>query len=363
MTKISIITPCYNVAQYVTTTLDSVLRQRACLEFEIICVDDGSTDDTRKVLNAYVQDHCIDIVERDEQVLAIGDEDSPENCLKHIVTGIVPNHGRVCVVQQYNTGVSGARNTALTLAQGDWVFFLDGDDILSPYAFEEIHKCIQKYPLADVIFGEYVAYGDGDLPLWKERRDEVAYLDVSTELPDWLFMACFQRTVFRRNKVSDIAFQGISCSEEMPYVLKALLRVQGVIVSPSTLYGYRWVSGSMSHRGISFKLCNDYFDATRCMTKLMASGEKSFSRGFVRGLINRWTEVQAHNINLLSDCQERMAARAYWLENLPKILRYSSYCSWWQLVVVTLVRTFPYFPVIWLLCLVPYGLKRSGFHR
>lgn len=90
--KFSIIIPVYNVAQYLPKCLDSVLAQ-TCADFEAVCVNDGSTDNSLEILEEYQK------------------KDS-----------------RIKVVSQQNGGLSVARNTGLSHAHGDYVFFLDSDD-------------------------------------------------------------------------------------------------------------------------------------------------------------------------------------------------------------------------------------------
>lgn len=96
--KFSIIIPIFNVAQYLPKCLDSVLAQ-TCADFEAVCVNDGSTDNSLEILEEY-------------------QEKDP----------------RIKVVSQANGGLSAARNVGLLHAQGDYVFFLDSDDWIEPDA-------------------------------------------------------------------------------------------------------------------------------------------------------------------------------------------------------------------------------------
>lgn len=97
-TELSVVIPCYNVAAYIRDALDSVLSQ-GISSFEIICVDDGSTDDTCKVIGQWQTDH-------------------PEvNCR---------------LEKQLNSGACAARNKGLEISKGAFIQFLDADDILLP---------------------------------------------------------------------------------------------------------------------------------------------------------------------------------------------------------------------------------------
>jgi glycosyltransferase involved in cell wall biosynthesis len=104
MLKVSVIIPAYNYANYIAAALDSVLQQTYPAH-EIIVVDDGSTDDTAKVLSTY--------------------ED------------------RVRVVRKKNAGVAAARNTGMEMATGDLLAFLDADDLWLPRKLERQVQCFE----------------------------------------------------------------------------------------------------------------------------------------------------------------------------------------------------------------------------
>lgn len=107
---ISVIVPAYNASPYIQETLDSILNQ-TFQEFEIIVVDDGSTDDTVEIVNRYAS------------------KDS-----------------RIRLVQQKNEGSSKARNTGIALAKYDWIAPVDSDDVLLPQRFEKQLAAAKKYP-------------------------------------------------------------------------------------------------------------------------------------------------------------------------------------------------------------------------
>ena len=92
--KLSVIIPCYNAQKYLPACLDSLLSQ-SMRDFEAILIDDGSKDDTARVAMQYAS-----------------------------------ADGRIRVIQQQNTGVSAARNAGLAVAKGEWVLFVDADDLL-----------------------------------------------------------------------------------------------------------------------------------------------------------------------------------------------------------------------------------------
>ena len=89
MPKISIIIPCYNAEKYINQTLDSVLAQ-TFKDFEVICINDGSTDNTANVLQKYAT-----------------------------------SNKQIKVINQANCGVSKTRNNAFAHATGKYIYYMD----------------------------------------------------------------------------------------------------------------------------------------------------------------------------------------------------------------------------------------------
>jgi len=116
--KISIIIPCYNAEKYVSKCLDSLLEQ-TYQDFEVICVNDVSSDDTLSILQRYAEkDSRIHIIEEPE-----------------------------------NRGVSVARNDGLDAAKGEYILFCDPDDYYELDALEEFQKAMEKSQ-ADAVCSE-----------------------------------------------------------------------------------------------------------------------------------------------------------------------------------------------------------------
>lgn len=127
--KISIVVPVYNVEQYIRECFDSIAAQTYGGEIECIFVDDCG------------QDHSVEILEK----------------------LIADYHGEIdfsLVHHEHNKGLSGARNTGISRAAGDYLYFLDSDDTITPDCIEKLVALAMKYPGVEVVQGSAMANTD-----------------------------------------------------------------------------------------------------------------------------------------------------------------------------------------------------------
>jgi glycosyltransferase involved in cell wall biosynthesis len=135
--SISLVIPTYNRAHYLGETIDSVLSQQF-QDFELIVVDDGSTDATQEVVSRY----------------------GP----------------RVRFLRQENRGPSSARNLGVFYSRGDWISFQDSDDLSLPNHLETLYSCVKQRPGLGMVFANGVYLGgpvhgrETIIPATKSRR-------------------------------------------------------------------------------------------------------------------------------------------------------------------------------------------------
>ena len=122
---ISIIIPIYNVEEYIIECLESIYNQ-TYKNIEVILVDDCGSDNSMNIVKEYL---------------------TPE---KHSFTKIIQH--------QQNKGLSAARNTGIKHATGDYIYFIDSDDFITPNCIESFYNLIQKYNNPEIIFGSATFY-------------------------------------------------------------------------------------------------------------------------------------------------------------------------------------------------------------
>lgn len=110
--EISIVLPVYNVEKYLVRCLDTILDQTFKLDYEVICVDDGSTDNSGKILDKYAK-----------------------------------KNPKIKVIHQENLGLSEARNTGLKHVKGKYTMFIDSDDFIAKNALEGLYNFAEKKEL------------------------------------------------------------------------------------------------------------------------------------------------------------------------------------------------------------------------
>lgn len=132
--SISVIIPAYNASKSIIEAIESVISQTYKTNYEIIIINDGSTDNTPELVTKYSDIH---------------------------------NYTNIKLITQKNKGVAAARNTGMKNATNKWIAFLDSDDRWLPTKIEEQIKCIQNNPNIDFIGTEKL--GHTTRILWKTK--------------------------------------------------------------------------------------------------------------------------------------------------------------------------------------------------
>lgn len=211
MMKISIIIPVYNAARTIRRAIASIDTKH---DFEVICINDGSTDATQDVLTTLQKEY------------------------KHIQ-----------VFEQENKGAAASRNVGLNYVTGDVFMFLDADDIFLPDRIDLMANYYQKDSNVDIVIGQIGRGVDGE---WQPvpthevmRKDMKVNLAQSPEIMQSigpgakLFNADFKSLRFDE----DIVF-----CEEHSFIIQAYRKAKDIQVLSEIVYGYNEVEGSVTQR-------------------------------------------------------------------------------------------------------------------
>lgn len=213
---ISVIIPIYNVEQYLTRCIDSVLRQKA-VSIEIILVDDGSTDSSGKI--------CDDYVSKNKNV----------KCL-HI----------------RNSGPSTAKNVGYDLALGNYIAFIDSDDEIKQDMFSVMLKSGYQHN-ADIVCCNYIQVDENNNISHTEHTGQEYVLNQDEALKailikDKIYSQCwtkiYKREMLESNHIRNT--EGLKTEEDFIYNIQAFACSQKVCVVDKPLYIYTHRDKSLS---------------------------------------------------------------------------------------------------------------------
>ena len=211
---ISVILPVYNVEPYLRESLDSDLAQTFS-DWEVICIDDGSTDGCGVILEEYAR--------RD---------------------------GRIRVLRQPNAGQSSARNAGLNAAVGDYVAFLDADDRFAPDFCESLLNEARDTD-ADMTTCFFRLFGDASV--WRVPRplDEARVLERDADqiglyarLGTYVWTTLWRRDFLENNRLRFLA--DAIPYEDTPFTFLGAARAKRICVVGRALYDYRIRTDSSS---------------------------------------------------------------------------------------------------------------------
>lgn len=239
--KISVIVPIYNTGKYLAACMNSLLKQ-TFQDTELICVDDGSTDNSLQILREF----------------AAAD-------------------GRIRVIEQTNKGVGAARNAGIALAQGKYLLFVDSDDLLLPEALEYLweESC---YHEADILYFDAEAVFE-DKTMAERHSGYGAYYKRSSKYEtvvsgeklfskmlkagDWRMSPCLQ--FIRRDFLCDSGvrfFEGI-IHEDNLFSAQLILKARRAAHRSKALYIRTVHAGSTMTRPETEKNLKGYFVCLR----------------------------------------------------------------------------------------------------
>lgn len=267
--KVSVIIPCFNVEDYLRECLGRTINQ-TLKEIEIICIDDGSTDNSLKILEEYAA------------------KDS-----------------RFVIISRENKGVGYSRNEGICIAKGEFISFMDPDDYYSSETvLEKLYTSAKKHNVA-VCGGSLIVKNE-------DRQVEIKYKDKYNYFPDdkvisykdYQYDYGFQKWIYNRLMLreNEIYFPNYRRFQDPPFMIKAMVSADKLFVISDYVYTYRWAHKAVNwtEEKIYHLLCglrddlqmavehklNDLFALTLMRIK------KDYKQVITQGASDRISEIQ-----------------------------------------------------------------------
>lgn len=218
---VSIIIPIYNVEKYLSACLDSIIGQ-TYKELEIILVNDGSTDNCPQV--------CEEYTAKDK---------------------------RIKVIHKENGGLSDARNAGFEIATGEFISFVDSDDLISPDFCEKLINALLSND-ADIAECGFLKFENPeDIKQFKNSESQKSeVMDTETALRCLMEIseaAVVWNKIYRKEVIDNLRFPVRKINEDEYWTYKVFGNTRKIIKIPDTMYYYRQQQGSIMGQNYSLK--------------------------------------------------------------------------------------------------------------
>lgn len=210
--KLSIIIPVYNVEKYVETCVESIYRQNLDVDdFEVILINDGSTD------------HSLEIIQ-----------------------GLAEKHHNIIVISQENKGLSTTRNNGIKVARGKFIQFIDSDDVLISGTLNQLLNIAIKYNL-DILKGDYIKANNEEIKVginYENNREiicnlkdgEHGFIEDNDAMCCYVWLHLFKKEFINSNS---LFFLDDKYFEDVAYTTESYLRAKRFMAIPLIYYIYR----------------------------------------------------------------------------------------------------------------------------
>ena len=224
MSEISVIIPVYNVENYLNQCLDSICNQ-TFRDIEIICVNDGSTDNSLDILNDY---------EKKDK--------------------------RVKIISQTNRGLGASRNIGLNNSTGNYILFIDSDDYIELDTLEKLYNNAISND-SDIVLFKYQKVDEFNNILQRNLNFKIddnfgnidynnftfTYKDVKNHVMNSSFSACLK--LYKKEFIDniDLVFSDSLNFEDVPVHVKVMIEAKKISFVPESLYNYRYNPNSITN--------------------------------------------------------------------------------------------------------------------
>lgn len=277
--KISVVIPIYNVKDYLKECVDSVLFQTV-KPYEIILVDDGSTDGSEKICDDY----------------------SKEELIK--------------VIHKQNKGVSSARNTGIKESNGDYICFVDGDDYIEKTSIENYITIINEYGKVDCVidrmklfysdsnefFKTNDFYIDNEIAKGKTGKEAFAVTRKKYKRFDVGIRGIYSLSLIRNNSI--YFDEKLKYNEDIRWMIEVVLKANnGILGSKTANYCYRTGRENSSQNTFNLKRIDDFIAVYNYWHSLIESNKKNdeFLKEFKKELGKRYIRLFSRTLCRVND--------------------------------------------------------------
>ena len=205
---ISVLVPVYNVQKYLRRCLDSILAQ-TCTDYEIVLVDDGSTDQSGLICDAYAAEH---------------------DCIR--------------VIHQENAGLAQVRNVSLAAARGEYITFVDSDDAIEPAYLETLLQDLRETG-AQVSICSWSEVSDDGVRTelgWDQKEKGFQVWTTQQAVKSLLYQKGIDNNtwgkLYTREVLEGIVFPAGRVYEDIAVTYQVLLKAKRICYRPAPLYLY-----------------------------------------------------------------------------------------------------------------------------
>ncbi len=236
--KISILIPIYNVEKYLEQCLDSVVNQ-TLKDIEIICLDDGSTDSSKEIIDRYAK------------------EDK-----------------RIVAVHKPNSGYGDSMNKGLEKATGEYIGIVESDDFIELNAFEKLYDLAKKFD-ADVVRSNYYHFKGGKNTLYSYIKEKDTNKLIEPLKAEWIFYqapaiwsAIYRKEFLEDNKIKFLPTPGASY-QDTGFNFKIWATTKKAVFTSDAFLHYRLdnESSSVNNPGKVFNVCKEYAEIESYLRK------------------------------------------------------------------------------------------------
>lgn len=299
--KVSVIIPIYNVEEFLRECLESVIDQ-TLQEIEIICVNDGTKDNSMDIVKEYV-----------------------------------PKDKRIIIVNKTNGGLSSARNTGMDIASGEYLYFLDSDDYLRPQTLEKLYGLAKENDLDNIFFSAETFFENDEvkeknksyITYYDRNRDYMGVYDgqelftLMEEANDFKPSACLQMPKKQMLDQFGIRFYEGILHEDNLFTLQNMTVSKRVMCIHDKFYMRRMRDESIMTGAKELKKSVGYFVTIKEYFSFIENMD--ISKEFAEALTKRMRRFYSHVILMGKNATEDEVFKAFKKEHIQDAMQYLVY--------------------------------------